>query len=65
LGAGINTRDIAEKLHLSIKTVETHRENIKRKLKLSSASELLRYATNWVESQSAGFYPPLENKQVA
>src|SRR5215469_6748177 len=61
LGAGVNTRDIAGKLHLSIKTIETHRENIKRKLKLSSASELLRYATNWVQSQSAGFSSPLEN----
>jgi DNA-binding NarL/FixJ family response regulator len=64
LGAGISTRDIAEKLHLSIKTVETHRENIKRKLKLSNASELLRYATNWVESQSVGISSPLENKQM-
>jgi DNA-binding NarL/FixJ family response regulator len=65
LGAGINTREIAEKLHLSIKTVETHRENIKRKLKLSNASELLRYATNWVESQSAGFYSPPESVPAA
>ena len=65
LGAGISTRDIAEKLHLSVKTVETHRENIKRKLKLSNASELLRYATNWVESQSIGISSPLENKQIA
>jgi len=54
LGAGVNTRDIAGKLHLSIKTIETHRENIKRKLKLSSAAELIRYSANWVERQNIG-----------
>ncbi|HTV40900.1 MAG TPA: response regulator transcription factor [Candidatus Sulfotelmatobacter sp.] len=56
LGAGVNTRDIAGKLHLSIKTIETHRENIKRKLKLSSAADLIRYSTNWVERQNLGAY---------
>lgn len=54
LGAGVNTRDIAAKLHLSVKTIETHRENIKRKLKLSSAAELIRYSTNWVGRQTMG-----------
>lgn len=54
LGAGVNTRDMAAKLHLSIKTIETHRENIKRKLKLSSAAELIRYSVNWVERQTIG-----------
>lgn len=54
LGAGVNSREIAAKLHLSIKTVETHRENIKRKLKLSSAAELIRYSANWVERQNIG-----------
>jgi DNA-binding NarL/FixJ family response regulator len=54
LGAGVNTRDMAAKLHLSVKTIETHRENIKRKLKLSSATELIRYSVNWVERQTMG-----------
>jgi DNA-binding NarL/FixJ family response regulator len=54
LGAGVNAREIAGKLHLSVKTVETHRENIKRKLKLSSAAELMRYSVNWVERQNVG-----------
>ncbi|HEX3627783.1 MAG TPA: response regulator transcription factor [Verrucomicrobiae bacterium] len=54
LGAGVNTRDMAAKLHLSVKTIETHRENIKRKLKLSSAAELIRYSANWVERQNVG-----------
>lgn len=54
LGAGVHTRDMAAKLHLSVKTIETHRENIKRKLKLSSAAELIRYSANWVERQNIG-----------
>lgn len=54
VGAGMATRDIAARLHLSVKTVETHRENIKRKLKISSATELIRYSSNWVERQKIG-----------
>jgi DNA-binding NarL/FixJ family response regulator len=53
LGAGIESKDIAARLHLSIKTVETHRENIKFKLKLSNATELIRHATSWVNSQGS------------
>ncbi|MGH7939859.1 MAG: response regulator [Limisphaerales bacterium] len=53
LGAGIPTKDIAIKLHLSIKTVQTHRESIKHKLKMPNASALRHYATNWVSSQSS------------
>ncbi len=54
VGQGKGTRQIAEKLHLSVKTVEVHRMNIKAKLKLQSASELIRFAVRWVETQSAG-----------
>ena len=54
LGQGKGTRDIAEKLHLSVKTVEVHRANIKAKLKLKSGSELIRFAVRWSESQGAG-----------
>ena len=53
LGTGMETKDIAAKLKLSVKTVQTHRESIKHKLKLSSAPELTHYATNWVTSQSS------------
>lgn len=54
IGRGQGTRDIAETLHLSVKTVDVHRANIKVKLKLKSASELVRYAIRWVESRGAG-----------
>jgi DNA-binding NarL/FixJ family response regulator len=54
LGQGKGTRDIAEKLHLSVKTVEVHRANIKAKLKLKSGPELIHFAVRWSESQGAG-----------
>jgi DNA-binding NarL/FixJ family response regulator len=54
IAQGKGTRDIAQKLHLSVKTVEVHRANIKAKLKLKSASELIRFAVRWSESQGAG-----------
>ncbi len=50
LGQGVGTSDIADKLHLSVKTIDSHRENIKRKLKLDSAAELLQHAIQWVQS---------------
>ncbi len=53
LGAGLSTREIATEVHLSFKTVETHRENIKRKLGLNSAAELVHYATRWAQEQVA------------
>lgn len=57
IGQGRGTKDIAEKLHLSIKTVDVHRANIKAKLKLQSASELIRFAVRWSESQGFGESP--------
>jgi DNA-binding NarL/FixJ family response regulator len=50
IGRGQSTRQIAETLHLSIKTVEAHRERIKQKLDLASATELLQHATLWLQS---------------
>lgn len=47
LGQGLTTREIAERLSLSVKTIETHREHIKAKLHLTSAAELSRYAVLW------------------
>ncbi len=51
IGRGCATKDIARQLHLSIKTVETHREKIKAKLGLKSAAELNRAAFQWVAEQ--------------
>src|SRR4051812_41831526 len=51
IGQGKGTRQIAEQLHLSVKTVEVHRQHIKEKLKLTDAPSLARYAVQWVESQ--------------
>lgn len=47
IGEGHGTRDIADGLHVSVKTVESHRAHIKKKLGLKTASELLRFATTW------------------
>lgn len=52
LGEGRGTREIATTLFLSVKTVETHRAHIKEKLKLQSATELVRAAVEWVNSDS-------------
>jgi DNA-binding NarL/FixJ family response regulator len=53
LGRGLSTRQIAERLHLSIKTIESHRENIKTKLNFRNAAELVWHATQWVMSEEA------------
>ncbi|MGB5834835.1 MAG: response regulator transcription factor [Thiohalocapsa sp.] len=47
IGRGRSTADIAKQLNLSVKTIETHREKIKRKLGLTSAGELMRHAVQW------------------
>jgi DNA-binding NarL/FixJ family response regulator len=52
IGRGLGTREIAERLCLSTKTIETHREHIKTKLNLESGTELSRHATLWNNSQS-------------
>jgi DNA-binding NarL/FixJ family response regulator len=46
IGQGIGVHEIAEKLFISFRTVESHREHIKQKLNLTSTSELLRYAVH-------------------
>jgi len=51
IGQGQGTRQIAERLHLSLKTIETYRAHIKEKLNLVDANELLQYAIQWVQSQ--------------
>jgi DNA-binding NarL/FixJ family response regulator len=55
IGSGLGTKKIAHALNLSVKTIETHRENIKRKLSLRSGAELTERATEWV---TENFLPP-------
>lgn len=51
LGAGMSTRAVAAELNRSFKTIETHREHIKRKLGLHGAAELMHYASEWGREQ--------------
>jgi DNA-binding NarL/FixJ family response regulator len=48
IGAGMKTAEIAERLHLSVKTVETYRDRIRQKLDLNDGTKLVHYATQWV-----------------
>lgn len=52
LGKGFDTRRIAAQLHISVKTVEAHRANIKEKLALNNTTELLQYAFRLVANQT-------------
>ena len=52
IGQGLSTKEMADKLHVSAKTIEVHRVNIKEKLGLGTAAELLRFAVRWIESQN-------------
>ncbi|MBA3543205.1 MAG: response regulator transcription factor [Chthoniobacterales bacterium] len=51
IGEGRDMHEIASDLHLSKKTVEAHRANIKEKLGVTGAREVVRYATQWVGQQ--------------
>jgi len=51
LGKGHNTRSVAKLLNLSVKTIETHRAHIKEKLGFKDASEMVRFAIDWVSQQ--------------
>ena len=53
IGKGHGTRQISERLHLSVKTIETYRAHIKEKLNLVDAAELLQHAIQWVYSRGA------------
>lgn len=51
IGEGYGTREMAEKLYLSVKTIETYRAHIKDKLNLQDANQLLRAAIRWANAQ--------------
>jgi len=51
IGKGLATREIAGKLSISSKTVDSHREHIKQKLQLETAADLVKHAIQWVQCQ--------------
>jgi DNA-binding NarL/FixJ family response regulator len=54
IGRGVSSREIARELGLSVKTVESHRQSIKRKLHLATNAQLVQYAINWFAGRRAG-----------
>jgi len=61
LGSGLTNRQISQELKLSVKTIETYRENIKHKFGLRTAAELMRHAVEWLHTSvaHAPTLPPL------
>jgi len=53
MGRGFGAQDIANELHLSVKTIETHRAHIKEKLGFHDSKEMVRFAIEWVAQQHA------------
>jgi DNA-binding NarL/FixJ family response regulator len=51
-GKGESTKEIAQRLHVSVKTIDTYRARIKEKMHLKTANELMRRAVQWVENGS-------------
>ncbi|MBP9560707.1 MAG: response regulator transcription factor, partial [Syntrophorhabdaceae bacterium] len=51
IGQGYRTRQIADTLRVSVKTVDSYRANIKEKLNLKSSTELLKHAIHWVDGK--------------
>ncbi|MEI9898462.1 MAG: response regulator transcription factor [Chthoniobacter sp.] len=54
LGRGRGSKEIATELHLSVKTVDTHRGRIKEKLSLHGSTEMIQRAVQWVERENHG-----------
>jgi DNA-binding NarL/FixJ family response regulator len=52
MGQGLSTREIGQRLHISSKTVDTHRLHIKDKLNLRTLPELMRHAVRWGATQA-------------
>jgi DNA-binding NarL/FixJ family response regulator len=57
-GEGWSTEEVAQKLHLSPKTVDVHRGKIKEKMALATTPEFLRFAIRWVQAQHQPPAPP-------
>jgi DNA-binding NarL/FixJ family response regulator len=53
IGEGLSTRETAQALHLSVKTIESHRQRIRNKLNLSNGSQLLRFAMAYMHKNAS------------
>jgi DNA-binding NarL/FixJ family response regulator len=66
IGQGLAPRHVADRMHLSVNTVEAHRQQLKEKLQLESAAELSRFAVSWLrnhrENRSDGPYQPTDDE---
>ncbi len=51
IGQGLKRKDIADTLHLSVKTIGTYRETIKKKLNFKNATELMKHAVTWEQKE--------------
>jgi DNA-binding NarL/FixJ family response regulator len=54
IGRGMSSRQAAESLNVSVKTVESHRQSLKRKLNLATNAQLLQYSVKWFASRANG-----------
>ena len=54
IGEGLSSREIAERLHRSMKTIEAHRENLKARLGLENSLQLIRRAVQWATLEARG-----------
>lgn len=61
IGRGVATKEIADRLHRSVKTIETHRQRLKTKLQIKGHAELIAQAARWVQEAGGGDPTPAGN----
>jgi DNA-binding NarL/FixJ family response regulator len=54
LGQGLTSREIGSQLHMSVKTVETHRRHIRQKFRIPTGPGLIKFAVGWMSAQQTG-----------
>jgi DNA-binding NarL/FixJ family response regulator len=54
IGEGVTTREIAQRLRVSVKTIESHRSHIKTKLNLETSTQLVQFSVRWVDENQKG-----------
>lgn len=58
IGNGFSSKEIANRLQLNIKTIQTYREHIKHKLRLRNSTDLVHFATQWAKDNTPGSHAP-------